>query len=65
MIYEVHGDACRLGYLKLVACLNADKTPRSPDYLASLLLESSRQALHDLKEDVLGLLKGRLTPATT
>ena len=58
MIYEVHGDVCRLGYLKLVACLNADKTPRSPDYLASLLFESSRQAYYDLKEDVLGLLKG-------
>ncbi len=44
MIYEAHGDVCRLGYLRLIACLADDFTPKSFDYLASLLHELVKQA---------------------
>lgn len=57
MIFELHGDACRLGYLKLVACLLEDGTPRSPDYLASLLLETCRSMEDDLGGKMPGLLR--------
>lgn len=56
MILEVHGDVCRLGYLKLVAFLLEDGVPRSPDYLSSLLLETSKAAENDAVEH-LGLLR--------
>lgn len=56
MILEVHGDVCRLGYLKVVACLLEDGVPRSPDYLASLLLETCRSAENDVG-GLLGLLR--------
>lgn len=56
MILEVHGDACRLGYLKVVACLLEDGSPRSPDYLASLLLEASKAAVNDVDKQ-LGILR--------
>jgi len=56
VILEVHGDVCRLGYLKVVACLLEDGVPRSPDYLSSLLLETSKTAENDAVEQ-LGLLR--------
>ncbi|MEM1947089.1 MAG: hypothetical protein QXU87_08610 [Candidatus Caldarchaeum sp.] len=57
MIFELHGDACRLGYLKLVACILEDGAARSPDYLASLLLETCRCLEDDSAGKMLGLLR--------
>lgn len=56
LILEVHGDVCRLGYLKLIAYLLEDGVPRSPDYLASLLLEACKTAENDVG-NLLGLLR--------
>ncbi|MEM0337384.1 MAG: hypothetical protein QW683_05680 [Candidatus Caldarchaeum sp.] len=56
MIAEVHGDVCRLGYLKLIACILEDGSPRSPDYLASVLLETCRSLVDDVGE-MLGMLR--------
>ncbi|MCS7137635.1 MAG: hypothetical protein NZ941_04610 [Candidatus Caldarchaeum sp.] len=60
MILEVHGDACRLGYLKLASCILEDGSPRSPDYLASLMLEACRSLADDVEEKQLGLLKSEV-----
>jgi len=61
MIFEVHGDVCRLGYLKLIACILEDGSPRSPDYLASILYETSRALNDDISdENVLGLLRSEV-----
>ncbi len=39
MILETHGDVCRLGYMRLIACLAEDDTPKSFDFLASILYD--------------------------
>lgn len=39
MILEAHGDICRLGYLRIVPCLLEDDTPKTFDFLASVLYE--------------------------
>ena len=44
MILETHGDTCRLGYLRLIACLLEDETPKSYDFLASILYDLVRNA---------------------
>jgi len=43
LIHEAHGDACRLGYLRVISVLSHDSESTSFDYLASLLLEVSRR----------------------
>ena len=58
MINEVHGDTCRLGYLRVIACIAYDMTPRTPDYLSSLLLEISRLG-KEPRETAVGLIKSR------
>ncbi|MCD6125999.1 MAG: hypothetical protein J7J19_03210 [Thaumarchaeota archaeon] len=42
MILESHGDACRLGYLRLIACLLEDGSQKSFDFLASILYDMLR-----------------------
>ncbi|MEM4546430.1 MAG: hypothetical protein QW328_06705 [Nitrososphaerota archaeon] len=42
MILETHGDVCRLGYMRLIACLAEEDTPKSFDFLASLLYDFVR-----------------------
>lgn len=42
MILETHGDVCRLGYMRLIACLAEENTPKSFDFLASLLYDFVR-----------------------
>jgi len=42
VILESHGDACRLGYLRLIACLLEDGSQRSFDFLASVLYDMLR-----------------------
>lgn len=44
MILETHGDTCRLGYLRLIACLLEDEEPRSFDFLASVLFDMVKNA---------------------
>jgi len=39
MILEAHGDICRLGYLRIIPCLLEDESPKTFDYLASVLYE--------------------------
>lgn len=39
MMFETHGDVCRLGYLRLIPCLFEDGSPKTFDFLASLLYE--------------------------
>ncbi|MEM4494403.1 MAG: hypothetical protein QXE96_01200 [Candidatus Caldarchaeum sp.] len=56
MIAEVHGDVCRLGYLKLIPCILEDGSPRSADYLASVLYETCRALVDDVGE-MLGMLR--------
>ncbi|MEM2237984.1 MAG: hypothetical protein QXR26_06705 [Candidatus Caldarchaeum sp.] len=60
MIFELHGDACRLGYLKLVACILEDGAARSPDYLASVLLETCRSMEDDVGDRMPGLLRNEV-----
>ncbi|PUA32080.1 MAG: hypothetical protein B9J98_04300 [Candidatus Terraquivivens tikiterensis] len=43
MILETHGDVCRLGYMRLIACLAEEDTPKSFDFLASTLYEFLRK----------------------
>ena len=45
MILESHGDACRLGYLRLIACLLEDGSQKSFDFLASILYDMLRLSL--------------------
>jgi len=42
MILETHGDVCRLGYMRLIACLAEEDTPKSFDFLASILYDFIR-----------------------
>ncbi|MEM2910402.1 MAG: hypothetical protein QXO01_04995 [Nitrososphaerota archaeon] len=42
MILESHGDVCRLGYMRLIACLAEEDTPKSFDFLASVLYDFIR-----------------------
>ncbi len=42
MILETHGDTCRLGYLRPLACLLEDESPKSFDFLASILYDLVR-----------------------
>jgi hypothetical protein len=42
MILETHGDVCRLGYMRLIACLAEEDTPKSFDFLASNLYDFIR-----------------------
>ncbi|MEM1945053.1 MAG: hypothetical protein QXX57_04885 [Nitrososphaerota archaeon] len=58
MIHEVHGDTCRLGYLKVIACIVDDMEVRGPDFLASILYEMARQAGQP-RHDILGLIRSR------
>jgi len=44
MILETHGDVCRLGYLRLIACLLEDENPRSFDFLSSILYDLVKNA---------------------
>lgn len=44
MIFETHGDTCRLGYLRLIACLLEDEESRSFDFLASVLFDMVKNA---------------------
>lgn len=44
MILETHGETCRLGYLRLIACLLEDEHPRSYDFLASMLYDLVKNA---------------------
>jgi len=39
VILESHGDACRLGYMRPLACLLEDNIPKSFDFLASILYD--------------------------
>lgn len=43
MILESHGDVCRLGYMKLIACLADETVPKSMDFLSSLLYEAVKK----------------------
>lgn len=56
MIHEVHGDTCRLGYLKVIACLATDMEMGTPDYIASILLEISLSNLKSFEQSP-GLVK--------
>ncbi|MEM4294178.1 MAG: hypothetical protein QXV86_00235 [Candidatus Caldarchaeum sp.] len=60
MILELHGDACRLGYLKLAACILEDGSPRSPDYLASVMLETCRSLEEDVERSLPGLMRSEV-----
>ncbi|MCS7135587.1 MAG: hypothetical protein RMJ14_02390 [Nitrososphaerota archaeon] len=42
MILETHGDVCRLGYMRLIACLAEEDTPKSFDFLSSILYDFVR-----------------------
>jgi len=39
MIFETHGDTCRLGYLRLIPCIMEDDEPRSFDFISSILYD--------------------------
>lgn len=39
MIFETHGDTCRLGYLRLIPCIMEDDEPRSFDFVSSILYD--------------------------
>ncbi len=39
MILETHGDVCRLGYLRIIPCLLEDDSPKTFDFLATLLFD--------------------------
>jgi len=44
VILETHGDVCRLGYLRIIPCLLEDDSPRTFDFLGTLLFEVVRGA---------------------
>ncbi len=56
MIYETHGDVCRVGYLRIIACLADDRTPKTLDYLASQLYEITRQQDKAKRYDMTGII---------
>jgi len=56
VIYETHGDVCRVGYLRVVACLADDRIPKTFDYLASQLYEVARQRDKIKRYDVTGII---------
>jgi hypothetical protein len=58
MINEAHGDTCRLGYLRVIACIAYDMVSRTPDYMSSLLLEISRLGRNP-RETATGLIKSK------
>ena len=58
MILESHGDACRLGYLRLIACLLEDGSQKSFDFLASILYDMLRnlEIYEPLAQKPIGLI---------
>ena len=58
MILESHGDACRLGYLRLIACLLEDGSQKSFDFLASILYDMLRnlELYEPLTQKPIGLI---------
>jgi len=58
VILESHGDACRLGYLRLIACLLEDGSQKSFDFLASILYDMLRnlELYEPLTQKPIGLI---------
>jgi len=56
VIHETHGDVCRLGYLRMIACLADDKEPKSLDFLSSQLYEITRQEKARRKGELTGVV---------
>ena len=56
MILETHGDVCRLGYLRVIACLLEDRQPKSFDFLAGILYEMMRSVGNEETPQTIGLI---------
>ena len=56
MILETHGDVCRLGYLRIIACLLEDRQPKSFDFLAGILYEMMRSVEDERPSHTIGLI---------
>lgn len=58
MIYETHGDTCRLGYLRLIPCIMEDDEPRSFDFIATILYDIVRNVsdIEHIPRNTIGLI---------
>lgn len=56
---ETHGDVCRLGYLRLIPCVLEDNSPKTFDFLATLLHEMIKRVGN--KDFLAGKLIGLIT----